>query len=232
MHVLNALAELTLQDPEIVSRQTVWSFLAAGGPVMVPIGLCSVLVVALAMDRYLRARRGPFCPKGTDQVLDLLRVGAFDEARARADNLRAPAGRILLAGLRRQGLPVHDVERAMEDQGQKELERLFSPIRSIQVIANIAPLLGLLGTVLGISEAFGQVVQSSGMGKPEVLAGGIEKALVTTIAGLVVAIPSLLLAAHLGARVRRVVFFTDEKVAPAVEMIAGRGRTGDQSDAA
>jgi biopolymer transport protein ExbB len=231
MHATNAIAALIAQDQEIVSRETVWSLLAAGGPVMIAIGLCSVLVLALSMDRYLRARRAPFCPKGTDQVLELLRVGAFDEARARADNLRAPSGRILLAGLRREGRSLHDIERAMEDQGRKELERLFSPIRAIQVIANIAPLLGLLGTVLGIAEAFDDVVRA-GMGKPELLAGGIEKALVSTIAGLVVAIPALMLAAHLGARVRRVVLFTDEKLSPAVEMIAGSDRTGGQSDAA
>jgi len=229
MSVIPVLCVLAQESAEVVTTQTLWSFLASGGPVMFPIGVCSVVVVAFAMERYLRLQRPLVCPKNTDRVLQLLRAGQFDEARALADNLRAPSGRILLAGLRRQGFAVEEVERVMEDQGQKELEKLRAPIRPVSLIGNIAPLMGLLGTVIGISEAFHRVVKT-GMGKPENLAAGIEQALTTTIAGLVVAIPALLIAAHLGGRVRKLLLATDEKLAPAVELLARSA--GENSDAA
>ena len=223
------LTSVLPQESEVVSTQTLWQFLQSGGPVMIPIGICSVLVVALAMERYLRLRRGLICPRGIDDAVASVRSGDLDEARAKADNARSPAGRILLAGLRRDGCALDEVEHAMEDQGQKELERLQAPIRPIKLIGNIAPLMGLLGTVIGISEAFHRVVRT-GMGKPENLAAGIEEALTTTIAGLVVAIPALLIAAHLTGRVRKLLLVTDEKLAPTVELIARRAQ--GKSDAA
>lgn len=214
-------ATIPQEAAEVVSTQTLWQFLESGGPVMIPIGVCSVIVVALAMERYLRLRSSLVCPRGIDEAVDSVRNGDLDEARARAENLRAPAGRILLAGLRREGFRLDEVEHAMEDQGSKELEKLEAPIRPIKLIGNIAPLMGLLGTVIGISEAFHRVVRT-GMGKPENLAAGIEEALTTTIAGLVVAIPALLIAAHLSGRVRKLLLATDEKLSPSVELIARR----------
>ena len=84
-----------LQEGEVVTTQTFWDFLQSGGPVMVPIGLCSVLVVALAMERFLRLRRGLICPRKIDDALELMRAGRFDEARDHTEGLKAPAGRIL-----------------------------------------------------------------------------------------------------------------------------------------
>ncbi|MEM7205280.1 MAG: MotA/TolQ/ExbB proton channel family protein [Planctomycetota bacterium] len=204
---------------EVVSTQTLWEFLASGGPVMIPIGLCSIVAAALAMERYLRVRRSVVLPAKTDEILELAESGRTREARDAAVAAKTPAARVLAAGLRRTGYSVEEVERAMEDQAQKELERLQAPIRTISVIANIAPLLGLLGTVIGIAEAFHRVVKT-GMGKPENLAAGIEEALTTTIAGLVVAIPAMVLAAHLQGRVRKIMLRLDEKVAPVVEHVA------------
>ncbi len=227
--ILNTIFAATPQISEVVSTQTLWEFLASGGPVMVPIGICSVVVLAFTMERYLRLRRANVCPGVTQDAIELVRSGRFDEARARAENMRSPSGRILLAGLRRQGFAVEEVERVMEDQGLKEMERLRAPIRPIQLIGNIAPLMGLLGTVIGISEAFHWVVKT-GMGKPENLAAGIEQALTTTIAGLIVAIPALLVAAHLGGRVRKLMLHTDDVTSPVVELVARR--PSDESHAA
>jgi biopolymer transport protein ExbB len=112
----------------------------------------------------------------------------------------------------------------MQDQGIKENEKLRGRIRPLVVIANVTPLLGLLGTVLGIMEAFSRVVKT-GLGKPEHLAGGIEEALVTTFAGLAVAIPAMLIAAWLTGRVRRFLLLADETVSPAVESLAQRRGT-------
>ena len=224
-------AALPPQETEVVTTQTLWSFLASGGPVMFPLAALSVVATAFAFERYLRLRRSHVLPKAVGEALELVEAGKLEPARARAEASRSPGGRILLAGLRRRGFPLDQVEAAMEDQGQKELERLRAPIRPIQLIGNLAPLLGLLGTVIGISEAFHRVVKT-GMGKPEHLASGIEQALTTTICGLIVAIPALLVAAHLQGKVRRLMLVADERLAPAVEQIAARGAGGAESDAA
>src|SRR5207249_3986443 len=130
-------------------------------------------------------------------------------AKSELERIDAPASRILLAGLRRAGLPLLDIERAVEDQGKKELERMRGNVRPITLVAQVSPLLGLFGTVVGIIQAFQQVAKV-GMGKPEMLAGGIAIALVTTLAGLAVAIPGLVLASWLQRRIRKLVAAIDD----------------------
>ncbi len=201
------------------SAQTVWDFLAMGGPVMWPIGICSVLVIGFALERWTRLGASRVVPAQTDEVVELVRAGRMDEALQLAEEMNAPSGRVLAAGLRRRGYALRDVEGAMEDQGHKELERLRGNLRVLTLVAAVAPLLGLLGTVIGIQEAFHQVA-NSGMGKPENLADGIQQALVTTIAGLCVAIPAMLLAAYLNAKARRLILRCDDKVSSIVERVA------------
>lgn len=203
---------------QIVATQTVWEFLLAGGYIMIPIGLCSVVVLTLTMERWLHLRSECVVPGKINSAIELLAAGDHEAASAAAEELNAPAGRILIAGISRRGREIEDVERAMEDQGGKEVEKLRGNIRPLQLIASIAPLLGLLGTVMGIQEAFAVIVQT-GMGKPEHLAGGIEEALVTTIAGLMVAIPALLIASHFNTKVRRLMIETDEKLTPAIDFL-------------
>ncbi len=207
------------QGTEVVTTQTLWEYLQSGGPVMVPLVLCSVVAMAFAMERYLRLRRRVVCPTGVADAVQLVHDGRVDEAIHAAEAASSPGGRILLAGLRRSGFSIEDIERAIEDQGQKEMQRLQAPVRGLSLIANVSPLLGLLGTVIGIAEAFHRVVDS-GLGKPEHLAVGIEQALTTTVVGLVIAIPAMLVAAHLHAKVRRLMLHTDETIAPVVEPLA------------
>ena len=231
--MLTSTFSTPLEEPAAnaaVSAQTVWEFLASGGPVMVPIGLCSVLVLALTIERLLALRRARVYPAGIDDVIDAIHADRLDDARAKLGELDAPASRILGAGMRRTGFLLSDVETAIEDQAAKEVDRLERNIRPLALVAAIAPLLGLLGTVLGIAESFGRVSEA-GMGKPEMLAGGIEEALTTTIAGLCVAIPAMLLAAYLRGRLRKLVHAMDEKIAPAVEPLAMRPESGGRDAA-
>ncbi|MBI5850004.1 MAG: MotA/TolQ/ExbB proton channel family protein [Planctomycetes bacterium] len=204
--------------------RTFGEFLVAGGELMVPIGICSVIVLALAIERALALRRGRVWSGATDDAMSAIASGKPEVARAQLEADRVCASRILLAGLRRRLYPIADVESAMEDQAHKELERLRRNVRPIVLVASVAPLLGLLGTVLGIYDAFHRVAQA-GMGKPEVLAAGIDVALITTIAGLAVAIPAMLIASWLHGRARRLVMFVDERLAPSIEHVAARPAT-------
>lgn len=222
---MNAYPLLLLaQAPDtVISSQTVWEFLESGGYLMWPLALCSVLVLTLAMERFLALRRSRILPDGLEEAVGLLRDGDIDGSIARSEALAAPVGRILCAGIRRRHWQPEDIERAMEDQAAKEMDTMRSRIRSLTVIANVAPLLGLLGTVVGIQAAFASV-KEAGVGDPKMLAGGIEEALVTTIAGLVVAIPAMLLASHLSSKVRRRMMEADEQLAPALELLVEQGR--------
>lgn len=219
--MLSSVQSQAADPAEVVTTQTAWEFLASGGFVMVPLGLCSVVVVALAMERYARLRTARVLPRRLDDALDCLQTGHDQEALAIVEDTPAPASRVLAAGLRRRGYAVRDVERAMEDQAHKEMAKLRANIRPISMVANLAPLLGLFGTVVGIAQAFHQIVKT-GMGKPENLASGIELALTTTIVGLAIAIPSLVIAAHLGGRARKLMDKVDVKLAPWVERLAAR----------
>lgn len=216
-----------LQDvAESTTRQSVWDFLAAGGPVMVPLGLCSVVAVALTMERCLRLRKEAVLPAAVDEPIELAVRGERGRALELAGGIQAPAARILAAGLRRDSLPLLDIERAMEDQAGKESDTMRGRIRALSVIAAIAPLLGLLGTVLGLNEAFHRVVRA-GLGKPEQLAAGIEEALITTIVGLCLAIPLMLVASLLNGKVRRLMREVDQRLMPVVDAIVADRRRSD-----
>jgi biopolymer transport protein ExbB len=216
--VITGALEPATQVKTIETTQTVWEFLTSGGYIMIPLGICSIVVLALTMDRWMRITPNCVLPKGIDGAMDLLEQGRFQEALTAGRDLNAPAGRILAAGIQRRDYDLEHIERAMEDQGQREVEKLKTNIRPLSLIASIAPLLGLLGTVMGIQNSFALVVKS-GMGKPENFAGGIEEALVTTIAGLCVAIPALLIASHFNSKVRRLMIETDERLTPALDFL-------------
>src|SRR5690606_17255364 len=215
---LCAFAALLQDGAEAVTRQSVWEFLRAGGPVMVPLGVCSVVALALTMERYLRLRPEVALPPSLEEPIERAIHGERARALEAAAAIDAPAARILCAGLRRDALPLLDIERAMEDQAAKEADAMRGRIRALSLIAAIAPLLGLLGTVLGLNEAFHRVVRA-GLGKPEQLAAGIEEALITTIAGLCIAIPVMLIASHLNAKVRRIMHRIDRRLTPVVDAI-------------
>ncbi len=210
------------QAPNVVA--TVGEFFAAGGLLMWPILGCSVVVVGLAFERYASLRQGRVLPQVVIDAVEQVRQGRADVIAAGIGEAQAPAARVLAAGLRRRGCLLADVEKAMEDRLAEETALLRGNVRGITLMAAIAPLLGLLGTVLGIADAFAAVEQT-GLGKAqssEALAAGIKVALYTTIFGLFVAIPATLVAAHLQARARRLIGLVAATVAPAVESLAQR----------
>jgi biopolymer transport protein ExbB len=204
---------------------TIGEFISTGGMMMYPILGCSVIVVGLAIERYLALRRARIVPPAVHEAIEQVcqgRASAVAEQIAEAD---APAARVLAAGIRRQGFPVNIVEKSMEDQAAKEAARLRGNVRGIALMASVAPLLGLLGTVLGIARSFG-AAKVSGVGyNAEGLASGVGMALHATILGLMVAVPATLLSAHLQARVRKLMLYLDDAVSPVVHHLAARPET-------
>ncbi len=170
---------------------SVFDYLVAGGPLMVPIGICSILALAYVIERSIRLRSGELgARRYGERILAAFTSGGPSGALVVVREDERPLGRVLAAGLRRWGAPVPEREKAVEDAGLREVKRLTGNLRPLVVIGVIAPLLGLLGTVWGIIAAFAEIAHSQALGRPELLAGGIYQALITTAAGLVVAIPT------------------------------------------
>lgn len=219
------------QEPGVA---TLGEFFTAGGLLMWPIFGCSVVVAGLAIERYLSLRRARALPAAVVEAAGLAAAGDAAAATRAVDGQSSPGARVLRAGLARHGFPLADVEKAMEDKLADESARFRGNVRGILLMASVAPLLGLLGTVLGIADAFA-AVERTGLGKAEsseALASGIKVALYTTIFGLFVAIPATLLAAHLQARARRLSAAIADLLSPAVLGLAARPKAEGDSHAA
>jgi len=182
---------LVLQPDNGVGLQSLYDMLMNGGPLMVPIALCSVIALAYIVERSIRLRSGRLGPRRFGrELLEALRSGGPGKAEELCANGGHPLARILLAGLKRNGAPVLEVEKAVEDAGAREVQRLSANLKPLVVVAMISPLLGLLGTVWGMILAFSNIAGQDALGKPEMLASGISQALITTAAGLAIAIPT------------------------------------------
>jgi len=174
------------------SPQGILGILAAGGPVGVVIMLLSVAAVALAIEHVMTIRQSVLMPPDlSDKVRSLLSEGKLALAQQQCRRQPSFLSFVLEAGLVEADGGWTAVEKAVEDATADQSARLFRKIEYLSVIGNIAPMLGLLGTVIGMIFAFREVADTQGAARAADLAKGIYLALVTTVEGLIVAIPSL-----------------------------------------
>jgi biopolymer transport protein ExbB len=195
------------------------SWFYAGGPLMYPILLCSVLALAIFLERlwtFFQVRRG------TDELareIDaLVAKGRVEEALIVCQRSGSPLSRIYIAALRAKGKPRDQIKDVVEEVGRREAAPLERYLGLLGTIANITPLLGLLGTVYGMIEAF-RVISVVGVGTPATLGGGISQALITTAAGLSVAIPTILLHRYLSGKMDRIVLEMEENSLHLVDLL-------------
>ncbi len=197
----------------------------AGGWLMLPILLCSVLAAAICIERFWTLQRVRVAPATLlAEVWSLLKNNALDAQKLRDVRNQSPLGEILAAGLgnARRGRQI--MKESMEeaaDAVMHELERYLTPLGTI---ASISPLLGLLGTVVGMIKVFA-VLMAEGAGNPTVLAGGISQALITTAAGLSVAIPALMFHRFFLRRVDDLVVVLEQEAGKLVEIMHGERET-------
>lgn len=180
--------------------------LLAGGWLMAPIILCSILSVTIIVERFVALRRSKIVPSGIGEQVEKW-AARHELDRRHLDQLRGGSalGRVLAAALINRHRPRDVIKEAVEDTGRHVAHELERFLNTLGTIAGISPLLGLLGTVIGMIKVF-SAIMSHGVGDPGVLAGGISEALITTAAGLVVAIPALLFHHGLSQRVQRYAF--------------------------
>ncbi|HEX6885552.1 MAG TPA: MotA/TolQ/ExbB proton channel family protein [Planctomycetota bacterium] len=181
-------------DPQALSTVRLDSFYdlaVSGGLLMWPIGLCSVLALAWIVERSIRLRDQELGSVSQGRaILDALVAGGVPRALEACAQRPSTLARILRAGLERATRPAPERDLAVEDAGSRELARLGARLRPLAAVSALAPLLGFLGTVFGMIQAFLNIALKDGLGRPELLAAGISQALVTTAAGLCVAIPA------------------------------------------
>ena len=191
----------------------------AGGWLMAPILLCSTLAVAITIERFWTLRASKVIPEGLGATVeDWATRHELDERHLEQLRAESPLGRVYAAALRNRRRSRELIKEAVEDTGRHvvhDLERFLNPLGTI---AGITPLLGLLGTVIGMIEVF-SAIMVSGVGDANVLAGGISQALITTASGLTVAIPSYFFYRYFTGKVSEYVITMEEKAIKLIECI-------------
>lgn len=171
-----------------------WSLIKAGGPIMIPIILCSVFALGIIIEKFfyfMLIRINPY--KFKTEIFDLIKKNQIKEAIKQCDDSRSPIAKIIKAGLIRFGASRDEIKEEMENISLFEIPKLENRLPALATIAHISPLLGLLGTVTGMTTSFHTIqVRAASLNPvtPGDLAGGIGEALLTTVAGLIVAIPT------------------------------------------
>lgn len=198
-----------------------FELILAGGWIMAPIILCSILAFTIVVERFWTLREKKIAPPNlTDQIIKLHQKKRItNEAITKLYN-NSPLGRILASGLRNMDNQRELMKESIEEEGRQVVLELERFLNTLGTIASITPLLGLLGTVIGMIKVFA-VITSLGVGDPKILADGISEALLTTAAGLSVAIPSLMFYRFFRGRVDELLLKMEAQAVYLVEVVHG-----------
>ncbi len=199
----------------------VYELMTAGGWLMLPILLCSIVSLAIIAERFWSLQRSKICPNGlVGQIWRWSRNNELDAGRIASLRGNSPLGRILAAGLTNIHHDREVMKESIEETGRHVAAELERYLNTLGTIASITPLLGLLGTVIGMIKVF-TAITTVGVGNPGVLAGGISEALLTTAAGLSVAIPTLMFYRYFRGRVDQLVIDMEQESLKLVAVIHG-----------
>lgn len=184
-------AEETAKEKE-AKAMTLWQTCVAGGWTMIFIGLCSVLATWLIIEYLIKLDAKKIIPDNlVKKIYDLLQQRQHNELMDFCKKSPGLLTNMVIAALDKMAQGAEKIQQAIAESAEREQARLQYKIYYLSIIATIAPMLGLLGTVLGMIQAFNVIAFQAGLGKPTLLAEGVAKALITTAAGLIVAIPAM-----------------------------------------
>ncbi len=207
-----AAASTVGEEPEEVATKSLFEMIREGGLLMLPLAICSFVLMVFAFERTISLRRGRVIPGPfVKRFLHQLEEGQLDREQALlvCEENGSVVARVLGAAVKKWGRSAVEMEQAIIDAGERASNELRRYLRVFNVISTVGPLLGLLGTVLGMIQAFNTIAGSHAMGRPELLARGIGEALLATASGLLVAIPALLLYWYFVSRVDRLIINLD-----------------------
>lgn len=194
----------------------------AGGFLMWPIMLCSIIALAIIAERFWSLQRNRICPKNlVAQVWQWQKSGQLNAQTLQSLRTGSQLGRILAAGLVNRHHERHIMKESIEEVGRHVVHDLGRFLTTLGTIASITPLIGLLGTVIGMIKVF-TVITTLGLGDPAVLAEGISVALITTASGLTVAIPSLMFYRYFQGKIDELVVSMEQEALKMVEVMHGQ----------
>jgi biopolymer transport protein ExbB len=200
----------------------------AGGWVMLPIIAGSVIAAAIILERVWTLQRKRVIPPGVSaQVQEWIAHDQLDPRHLQTLHQTSPLGQIMAVGLANRNAEREIVRESIEDAGRHVVHELERYLGTLGTIAGVSPLLGLLGTVLGMIQMFAGVTVS-GVGNPAAVAGGIGQALITTAAGLIVAIPALIAYRHLRGRVDGLVVEMEKETIKFLETVSAHNRVSTE----
>ena len=219
--------EAVAEIPEAVQVQALWDFITKGGVVMIPIGLCSFVALAVFVERLISLRRSVVIPATfLPGLKKMLRTNPNDKAKAIAycQKNASPVANVFAAGIKKLDGSIEPGRGGAEEAGRGGVLTMGRFRRVLSVIASGTPLMGLLGTIFGMIKAFQTVaVSPDALGKTELLATGIYEAMITTAAGLSVAIPVLIAYHWISATIDRLVMDIDEMSVDFLEELGDGG---------
>ena len=193
----------------------------SGGWLMVPILLCSIVAAAICVERLWTLQRSRIVPKNLlSQIWSAVKTEDLDAQKLRELRANSPLGQVLAAGVANTKRGREVMKEAMEEAASQVSPDMERYLTSLGIIASISPLLGLLGTVVGMIKVF-TALMLEGAGNANVLAGGISQALITTAAGLSVAIPALMFHRFFLRRIDELMVTMEQEAGKLVEILQG-----------
>jgi biopolymer transport protein ExbB len=200
----------------------------SGGWLMAPIILCAIVALGITLERFWTLRSKRVIPEDlTNKVWGWVKKDELDQKQIQSLHQGSPLGQILAAGLVTRDRDRTVMKEAIVDTGRHVVHELERYLETLGTIAAISPLLGLLGTVVGMIKTFAAIT-SHGVGSPTALAGGIAEALITTAAGLSVAIPALLAYRYYRNRIDTLVVTMEKEAIKFVEALHRRQERGEE----
>ncbi len=190
-------------------RVTLWQMALNGGWIMLVLALLLVLAIYIFIERYLTlngALKGEADNQFMEQIRQYVHEGNVDEARRLSKETATPLGRMISKGFSRLGRPLPDIQAAIENEGQLEVANLEKRVSLVATVASLGPMIGFLGTVVGMISAFQEMAYAGNNIDIQMLASGIYTAMVTTVGGLIVGIICYFLNNVLVSRINKVVF--------------------------
>ena len=210
-------------QPEVIHTKNMLSIFYDGGPLMLPIAICSFVLLVFIFERFVSLRRGRVIPGPfVKRFLEQLREGQLDRDKAikLCEENKSPVAIVFAAAMKKWGKTSVEVEQAILDSGERVSNQLRRHLRMLNGISQVSPLFGLLGTVVGMILSFNAIAGTAADGQREMMAAGIAQALIATAAGMSVAIPALLAYLYFLGRVDQLITEIDGLGQQVVELIA------------
>ena len=201
-------------------KLSIWDLMLKGGWIMIPLALLSVITVYIFIERFLIISRATKEDNNfMNNIRDFIHDGKIDSAVALCKSTEGPLPRMIEKGLTRLGKPLNDVNAAIENVGKLEVSRLEKNIATLATVAGAAPMIGFLGTVMGMVKAFYDMSMAGNNVDIALLSTGIYQAMITTIAGLIVGIIAYILHNVLVARIEKVVFLLEARATEFMDVL-------------